>query len=229
MKKSQVKTMFVFILALALIISLAYAIGTTLISPSDFSQDSDGFLSQKASCIPTAWDGTTSYNITNATLYSNVDGTWKSNGTLKAPNSKGNDTFLFNFTNIINQTAEGEFQWNVKCFEENASPSTTETNTAFAGNRTIIVNYARPTVVTNSPNDGTYSLNGHEIDVVCTASPSGAWNITSVSLKTNIRSDSNVGGGTGENWTLNQTHAVTNPQLGDVIVANFTINKFGNH
>lgn len=215
MKNAQAKSILVGILILLLSILTIYAVGTTLVSPASNYVDTDGYLDLRASCTPTAWDGYTSYNISNATLYSNVDGTWKANIT-RHGGAISNGTFLFNFTNDINQSAEGTFQWNVQCEEYNVSNAEV-IKKSFAGNNTIVVRYAEPTVVTTSPEDGTYDLDGHEIDVVCTASPSSGWNISAVSLMTNID-------GT---WLANDTFT-PDQAVGVEIVANFTINKFGN-
>jgi len=192
-------------------IALAYAVSTSLTSPTNNFIDDDGNLDLRGSCAPTDPDGTTQYNITNATLYSNVDGTWKANKTLDVTTSLTNLTYFFNFTNDINSTAEGTFQWNIQCNEQNATGE--EINKAFAGNRTIQVAYANPTIATTSPNDGTYSLDGVSTDVVCTASPSGGWNISAVSLL----HDSGNGG-----WGINSTFSPV-MAAGVEIVANFTI------
>ena len=205
MKNAQAKSILVGILILLLSVLTIYAVGTTLVSPADNYIDTDGYLDLRANCVPT-----TGQNISSAVLYSNVDGTWKANYTLNAEPSPGVDiTFNANFTNYINQSAEGTYQWNVQCVGNDTS--------AFAGNNTIVVRYARPTIITTSPEDGTYDLDGHEIDVVCTASPSSGWNISAVSLMTNID-------GT---WLANDTFTPTQA-VGVEIVANFTINKFGN-
>ncbi|KKL82649.1 hypothetical protein LCGC14_1982650, partial [marine sediment metagenome] len=180
----------------------------------------DGYLDLRASCGSKSiddHDGTTSWNVTNATLWTNVLGDWKQNQTLHVANPIVNDTYLFNFTNYINGSSEGEFLWNVNCYETNSTTGI-QINSAFAGNRSININYADPTVETVSPPDNSLSLNGHEITVVCKASPSSLWNLTSVSLKTNL------GGG----WTANDTHTLANPTAGVEVIANFTINKFGN-
>ncbi|KKK88071.1 hypothetical protein LCGC14_2746830, partial [marine sediment metagenome] len=69
MKKSQVKIIFSMFLIFSLLISLIYAVGTTLTSPVDNFRDDDGYLDLRGKCIPSA-NSTVSYNITNATLYS---------------------------------------------------------------------------------------------------------------------------------------------------------------
>ena len=218
MKQGKLKSMFIFGLVLALLITLVYAVNTNLLSPIDNFQDNDGFLDLRGKCIPSANSTVSHYNITNATLWSNVDGTWKANATLQAPGSVPNATYFFNFTNHINRSKEGEYKWNIECNEQNVSSSII--NKAFAGNRTIRVIYADPTVSTTSPIDRIYNLNGHEIDVVCTASPFAEWNITKIDLLTSIKG--------GLNWTINQTFT-PNPLAGVEVVANFTINKIGNN
>ncbi len=223
MKNAQAKLIFAMFLIFILSAFLIYAVSTTLLSPSDFAVDDDGYLDLRGTCIPTTATSNIISNITNGTLYSNVDGTWKANVTLNVTSSLANNTYYFNFTNHINQSAEGEFKWNIQCHESNGSAI----NKVFAGNRTITVNYARPTVTTTSPADGTYSLNGHGIDVNGTAIASSGWNITSIDLLTTIRSDSNVGSGAGENWTVNQTFTPATATESQVVFG-FTINKVGN-
>ncbi len=215
MKKSQLKSMGILVLISILIISLVLAVGSNLLSPSDSSTDNDGQMDFRGTCVPTPNSTTENWNITNATLYTNVDGTWKGNGT-KQVSIGSNVTYYANFT--LNQSAEGTFQWNIECIETNSTVDDGEashSNSAFAGNRTIVVDYSRPTVVTTSPDAGAYDLDGTNISVVCTTSPTSGWNITSVDLLTNI------GGG----WTVNQTHTVTDPDLSSTVVGNFTINQ----
>ena len=78
MKKSQIKTMFIMFLILLVTLSVIYAVSTTLVSPVDNFVDDDGFLDLRATCAPTILTGEI-WNVTNATLYHNVDGTWKAN------------------------------------------------------------------------------------------------------------------------------------------------------
>ncbi len=219
MKKAQSKTIFITFLTLMLLASVIYAVGTILVSPTDTFTDDDGFLDLRASCDPTAYDGFTSYNISNATLWINADGSWDADKMLFAVAGIPNATYYFNFTNYVNETAEGTYQWNVNCEEENSS-TTTNTKSAFAGNRTIYVAYAKPTVTATLNETTVYDLDGHEISLQCTASPSGGWSIENVSLMTSILG--------GLSWTLNETHIPTNPGVGGQVVVNFTINKFGN-
>ncbi len=221
MKQGQFKSILLLVFSLIIMSFLIGAVTTTLISPEDNAVDDDGFLDLRGSCTPASQnehDGTTSWNITNATLYSNVNGIWQSNATLNVTTPLVNITYFFNFTNHINQTAEGEFVWDIQCFEQNYSNGGQNMRSSFEGNRTIRVDYAKPTAVTTSPDDNSYSLNGHEIPVVCTGDPSSGWNITSVSLMTTID-------GT---WLANATRNQINPGVGAQIVENFTINGFGN-
>ena len=221
MKKSQAKTMLIFFSLFMIFSFIGYAVTTVLITPTDNSVDDDGFLDLRGSCIPTSansYDGTTQWNITNATLWTNVDGIWKANKTINLNETSvpSNDTYLFNFTNVVNMTAEGTYQWNLECTETNSS-NPTNFSTSFAGNYTIKVQYARPTVTTLAPADGTYDLDGHAITVNCSASPSGDWNISSISLMTNVNG----------NWGINETF---NPveQSGVTVVRGFVLNGFGN-
>lgn len=211
MKEAKLKSIFtiIFIFIMTVLLINVYAVGTTLLSPSDNSLDDDGYLDLRGKCEPTSendYDGTTTYNITNATLYSNVDGTWKTNKTrFVSADHPPNATFYFNFTNDINQSAEGEFKWNIQCFEQNASKGDTTTNSAFAGNKTITVRYAKPTVVTTSPADGSYSLDGtslsdkNDITINCSVSPSSGWNLTKIELYDNADSS----------WNLNSTFNIS--------------------
>ena len=216
MKQGKLKSMFIFGLVLAFLITLVYASVTTLISPIDNSIDDDGKIDFEVACIPS-----TSWNVTNATLYTNIGGVWLSNRTLQYTDPVVNATAYFNFTNIINETPEGAYIWNAECGEKNYTSATVSSGrTSFAGNNTITVRYSRPTIITTSPADGTYSSNGHEIDVVCTARPSSGRNITKIDLLTSIKG--------GLNWTINQTFTPTRA-IGVEVVANFTINKIGNN
>ena len=216
MKQGKLKSMFIFGLVLAFLITLVYASVTTLISPIDNSIDDDGKIDFEVACIPS-----TSWNVTNATLYTNIGGVWLSNRTLQYTDPVVNSTAYFNFTNIINETPEGAYIWNAECGEKNYTSATVSSGrTSFAGNNTITVRYSRPTIITTSPADGTYSSNGHEIDVVCTARPSSGRNITKIDLLTSIKG--------GLNWTINQTFTPTRV-VGVEVVANFTINKIGNN
>ncbi len=226
MKNAKLSLIFSVLLVFILSILLVSSVQTNLITPSDNSVDTDGYLDLRGSCVPTANTTVSFYNITNATVYSNVDGTWKANATLQPlTGSSANSTFLFNFTNHINQSAEGEFQWNILCVEKNISGGL-QVNSAFAGNKTIKVKYARPIVTTTAPVNNHYSLNGHFINVTGTALASTGWNISSIDLLTTIRSDPNVGGGAGENYTVNQTLTVGN--LATEFNFHFIINNFGN-
>ncbi len=229
MKKAQAKSIFAILILFLISVFIVSSVAPVLISPVDNFVDDDGYLDLRGSCESTSennYDGTTSWNVTNATLYSSVSGSWQINKTLQVANPLANNTYFFNFTNDVNQSAQGEFKWNIQCNEANASNNGININKAFAGNRTIKVQYLQPTVTTTSPLDNSYSLNGHEISVVCTGQASTAWNLTSISLLTNIREVS-LGSGSGENWTVNQTHTPLTPEEG-VVIANFTINKFGN-
>jgi len=188
-EKIQIKTMFTLILVFALFSTLIYAVSTTLQSPVQGFVDDDGFLDLRASCEPTSennYDGITSWNITNATLYYNVGGVWKSNKTLQVENPIANSTYYFNFTNSINQTAEGEFVWDVQCYEANSTNDGVNKKEAVTDTRIIEVEYARATVTTISPDDGIYDSDGQEILIECSATPSSGWNITQIDLMTNV-------------------------------------------
>src|SRR3990167_2065199 len=180
-KKSQLKTIGIFILLVGILAGFIYAISGTPVT-SDNTVDDDGYLDLRASCIPTSqsttgeYDGTTSYNITNATIYSNVDGTWKANATIQVANAIANSTYFFNFTNNINKSAEGTFKWSVLCNEQNASSG--KINTIFTANRTIIVNYADVSLISTSPADNVYVFDGINIPLVCTGTAANNWNIT---------------------------------------------------
>ena len=109
MKKSQAKIISLLSLFLILFSLVAYGIASTLITPTEGAIDDDGYLDLRGKCESKSqneYDGTTSWNVTNATLWSNVDGTWKPNATLQVSGDKiANTTYFFNFTNHINQTA----------------------------------------------------------------------------------------------------------------------------
>ena len=222
-KQAKFKFIGSLILTLMLFALLVGGLQTYLDSPADNFEDDDGYLDLRGRCEPTSvneYDGTTSYNITKAVLYSDVSGTWQSNYTLNISNqsllTSVNTTFFFNFTNHINKTAEGTFQWGIECFEENASSTKDPQTSSFTANRTIVVKYANPSMTTASPEDGVYDFDGHEISVSCEGSPTSGWNITQIELMTTID-------GT---WIANQTHSVASTTAG--ISKTFTINKFGN-
>src|SRR3989338_2253392 len=189
MKNVIIKLKFAFVLAFALLSTQIYAISTALQSPANNFIDDDGFLDLRASCEPVSennYDETTSWNITNATLYSNVGGIWKANKTLQAKNPIANSTYYFNFTNSINQTAQGDFFWDVKCYEANSTNDGVNIKDAFAGTRIIKVEYAKAAATIVSPADGSYDADGREVLIKCLAAPSSGWNITKIDLMTNV-------------------------------------------
>ena len=102
MDKAQLKSISLIMLFLIVLSLLIYAVSTTLNSPADNTVDTDGYLDLRASCAPTAATAATMYNITNATLYSNINRTWQANATIQVgTSSKANQTYYFNFTMII--------------------------------------------------------------------------------------------------------------------------------
>ena len=222
MKNAQVKSiswlLFMFIMTTILI----YAVSTNLITPSDNSIDNDGSLDLRGSCEPTSensYDGTTTWNITNATLYTNIGGDWKANQTLHGTDgsdSNINSTLLFNFSTDLIGIPENEYQWNIQCNENNISDNTV-INKAFAGNKTIRVRYARPIITSVSPADQSYDLDGQDINITCSASASSNWNITRVDLLSS----------TGTGYSINQSFTPT-PLTGATVVANFTHARFPN-
>ncbi len=215
MKQAKIKTFGIVFLILALFTGIVFAVVPYLISPADGASDDDGFLDLRGRCDSSSinsHDGTTNWNVTSATVYSNVDGTWKANATITIANPLANNSVLFNFTNHINKTAEGSFQWSIECTETNASVGT-ETNTAFVLNRTINVNYADPDVVTTSPADNSYDLEGKAIDFNCTAQATSGWNITTIELML----------GTGGSWNINSTTTLDAPTE-DEVITGFSVN-----
>ncbi len=217
-KQAKLKFFGSSILLIILFAFLVSGIQTYLDTADNFVDD-DGYLDLRGRCEPTSvnsHDGTTTYNITNATVWSNVGGTWKANYTINNINSGPNSTYYFNFTGHINQSAEGSYQWNIECFEQNMTTDSTTTNSGFTANRTIEVTYANPTIEITSPADGSYDFDGHAIPVNCEGSPTSTWNITQIELMTTIDGS----------WSTNQTYTVTPTEAG--ISTTFTINKFGN-
>jgi len=202
MKKLQIKSVLVLVLVFTLLSTLTYSLSTTLQSPADNFADDDGFLDLRASCEPTSensYDGTTSWNITDATLYSDVQGSWKANRTIQVANPIANSTYYFNFTNSINQTSEGQFTWDVQCNEANSTNDGLNIGNTFADDRrNIKVEYAKPTVEIISPADGSFDLDGHDISIICLSTPTPGWNITQIELKTNMSLD----------WKPNQTFTI---------------------
>ncbi len=201
-------SLILFTLILSLMV---YAISTSLDSPIASFIDDDGYLDLKGRCTPTSGQ-----NITNATLFSNVDGTWKANKTFEVDRTIGigarvDVVYYANFTNYINQSSEGTFQWNILCTDNSTDAD------SFANNRTIIVEYANPTITAITPADGVYDLDGHGINSSCTVSPTSGWNTTTIELWTDI-------GGT---WTLNNTISLATPTEQDYIL-NYTINSADN-
>ena len=103
MKQAQLKSIFALIFLFIMSAILIHALSTTLESPVDNFADDDGYLDFEASCTPTAFDGTTSYNVTNATLWDNTGGTWAARSTIHVVEDGGpinnvNTTYFFNFT-----------------------------------------------------------------------------------------------------------------------------------
>ncbi len=216
MKKSQVKSIVIVALLTILFISLAYALSSTLLSPADDAQDNDGYLDLRGSCEPTSqneFDGTTEFNITNATLYTDISGTWKANETLPVASSARNETYYFNFTST-NQTAEGTYRWNIECNQQNTS-DITKIDKLFSTNRTIIVKYSTPSVTVDLA-DGTYILDGGPTAIQCVANPTGGWNISQIDLKTN--SDAL------NTWEPDSSHVVETRAVGTQVTANFLFN-----
>tara|TARA_Y100000310_G_scaffold2558_1_gene3288 strand:+ start:4574 stop:7408 length:2835 start_codon:yes stop_codon:yes gene_type:complete len=219
-RKPVIRSIFVLILVFTLLSTLVYAVTTTLQSPVADFVDDDGFLDLRASC-EASYDGTTSYNITKADLYSNEEGSWISGGTLQVENPIANATYYFNFTNTLSQVSESEFVWSVQCHEANSSNDGLDVNQEFAGNKTIKVEYAKPTVAIISPADGSHDLDGQDVLISCLATPSSGWNITQINLMTNMSSD----------WKSNQTFTILNrivdTQFANVFNLNAGTNRSG--
>ena len=225
MNKAQLKTtslIFLFLIVLSLLI---YAVSTSLLSPVTGFIDDDSFLDLRGSCTPTAFDGTTNWNITNATLYiTSYNGTgtgWLRNATIQVPTSLANVTYLFNFTNFVNFTAEGTYKWNIECHETNMSTGV-EINKAFEENNTLIVTYASPTV-TIEPANNFIDLDSDGVNFTAIVTPPVRWNISRVEFWTNI---------TGGTWALNQSYGLDqNGNMGaldQTIFANFSIDNISN-
>jgi len=218
MKDIRTKLTFALVLIFVLLSASVYSVSTTLQSPASGFMDDDGFLDLRASCEPVSennYDGTTSWNITNATLYSNVEGVWKANKMLQVKNPIANSTYYFNFTNSINQTAEGDFVWNAQCHEANSTNDGTNIKEAFAVNRTIMVRYAKATVAVVSPADGSYDADGYDILINCSATPSSGWNITQITLMTNM----------SFNWNTNQTFTIPTRAVDTEFTHEFILNS----
>ena len=145
MKQAKLKSVFTLILVFIISSFIINAVSTTLTSPQDNFVDDDGYLDLRASCTPTTFDGATSYNVTNVTLYSDVSGTWKANKTFQIITPTANSTYFANFTNYINKSAEGTFKWNVLCIDTNETRPFNFTQ-AFSGNNTIKIKFTKPTI-----------------------------------------------------------------------------------
>jgi len=213
MKKLQIKSTFVLVLVFTLLSVIVFAVSTTLQSPANNFVDDDGFLDLRASCNP-GYDGTTSYNITKATLYSDLDGTWKEDNTLQVTIPIANATYYFNFTNSIIQVAEREIVWNVQCYEANSSNDGANINEAFTGNRTVKVEYSLATVTTVSPVGGSHDSDGQNILIDCLATPTSGWNLTQIDLMTNVSS----------NWVVSQTFIIPTRSVGTQFSNGFLFN-----
>ena len=211
MKNSKVKLFFISILIFMFSISVIYGITTTLNSPADNFVDDDGFLDLRATCTPTSatnYDGTTSWNMSNATLFHNVDGDWDANLTIEiAGNLVANESFLVNFTNVVNLSVDGTYQWDVLCREVNASGS--QIQTSFKGNNTINVQLAKSVPVTISPINNFLDLDGSDILINCSASPSSGKSINNISLMIDSPGD----------YGPNQTFSLTNAERAGVSIA----------
>lgn len=221
-RTSCIRLTFLGSLVFALFIFPAYSVSTVLESPADGFIDDDGFLDLRASCEPASeknYDGTTSWNVTKAALYSNISGIWREEGISQAIKPIANSTYFFNSTNLLIGIIEGEFKWNVQCHEVNSTNNGAPINKNFAVNRTLKVKYAKPTVTITSPADGDSDTDGYEIDVVCKAVPSSEWNITRLSILTDLSG----------RWKINQTHVPSKPTQDAEVTSSFTINKLGNN
>lgn len=223
MKTAKIKTMFIIFILFLLVISISFAVISRLQTPNGFISTT-GFTALSGACEATSeneYDGTTSWNITNATLYTNADGTWKPNGTLLTdhPNGSINSTYFFNFT-TTNGTRDGNYFYNVQCSEVNLS-SPAVSQQSFDTNRTIITQLAKPTVTLDTPGTNTIDLDGNDISASCTGQVSTGWNFTQVDFYTSLQG--------GENWTINDSFLNVNAGAGSpTVTANFTINKLGN-
>ena len=214
MDKAQLKSILLTILFFVFMAMLIYSISTTLITPVDNFLDTDGTLDLRGSCSPTAFDGTTWWNITNATLYTDISGSWIKNKTINVTSPVGNSTYYFNFTNVRNGTAEGTFKWNIECNEENGTGLSNglPIQKSFAGNNTIIVQYPSSTITSISPIDNFLDLDGSNANFTAIASPPADWNISSMQLFTNVS-------GT---WKSNETYSGFSPILGSTRIGNFS-------
>lgn len=187
-KKTQIKIALLSILILIILSLLIYAVATELLSPAQNAIDDDGFLDLKGRCVPSNMNGTTSWNVTNATLYAKIgSGSWLANKTLQVPSPRANLTYLFNFTNDINSTAdETDVIWNIQCNEQMEDGTTI--NTAFTVNQTVKVRYAIPDVTISSPDNNHLDIDGNDINFTgfTTATADLKWNITRVDLYTNV-------------------------------------------
>jgi len=221
MDKAQLKIILLSMLFIIFLSLLIYAVSTTLLTPIDQATDDDSFLDLRGSCTPasSSYDGTTSWNITNATLYitsSNGSGTgWFRNVTLQDTTPNANATYHFNFTNFVNFTSEGTYKWNIECEEQNASNGANITK-SFAANNTLTVTYAKATV-TAEPADNFVDLDSDEVNFTATATPSTKWNITRIELWTN----------TTGTWHANQSY-IRVSALSENIFANFSIDNISN-
>jgi len=213
MRNAQLKSVLAIFAMVLILLTIAFAVTTVLLSPANFAVDNDGALDLRASCAVTTYDGFTSWNATNATLYTNIGGTWKANKTVQFSGNPANSTYLVNFTNVVNRTAESTIIWNVECNEHNTSNNAV-INKAFAGNQTITVQYATPSVnFVDAPEDGFISFDGRNVNFTVSATPSSSWNLTRFDLFTNV---SGV-------WKVNQSLLiVTPPVLGGSFFANFS-------
>ena len=227
MDKAQLKSISLIALFLIVLSLLIYAVSTSLLSPVTGFTDDDSFLDLRVSCVPTIQDGTTSYNVTNATLYitsTNGSGNgWFRNVTLPATiggagnGGIGNQTYLFNFTKFINFTAEGTYKWSVECNEQNGTG--TEINKAFGANNTLTVTYATASVVNVNPSDNFIDLDSMLVNFTADATPSTKWNITRIELWTNQT--------TAGTWHANQSDLRVSA-LSEPMFANFSINNISN-
>ena len=231
--KAQIKSMFLIVLFLLSLVILIYAVSTTLITPSaNTVASTDGSLDLRGKCeVFTPFDGYTSWNITNATLWTNIGGTWQRNKTIQVSsltaggNITANTTWYFNWTNVINRTAEGSFIWNIECNEMNWSNGSI-INKASAGNQTNRVEYSKPTIsITGGPEDDSYDLDGTGFNFTADANAVGnQWSLTRLDLWVNVT-------GTSYSWRVNETNFV--PQyLGNAsqLTSNFsnlTVNQDG--
>ncbi|NOQ37736.1 hypothetical protein GQ472_02500, partial [archaeon] len=135
--------------ALAIDAYLGSLPSVTLLSPGNSSTDNDGNI--------TFVYNVTAYNdIDNCSLYTNTTGDWELNQTNSSIQKSQNNTF------IINNLGEGNYLWNVICYDNNSNLDWGNNNKTFTVNATA--DETLPHIYLESPTNNTQNTTDNTPD-----------------------------------------------------------------